>query len=476
VGRLGFCGKLDVLGKPRMSTAEVYAVRKKPAPLLQRVAFKTSRLAEFCSQRELVAQTGHPIEDWPLVILKEAVDNALDGSEEAGVPPEVDIQVSTDTGEISVADKGPGIPADTVKDILDYSSQVSSREAYVSPTRGAQGNALKTLIAMPFALDGNTGVVTVEAQGIRHTIAFGVDRLRQEPTIDLHSAPLPSCEKGTRVTVFWPDSACSILADAKARFLQIADDFGWINPHLRIWVSWDGVARVKREPSNLAWAKWRACDPTSAHWYDQQRLERYIAAHVSRDQDHCRDRTVREFISELRGFSGSAKQKIVLDETGLTRSRLSSLFTEGRANNAAIASLLRALQSHSKPVKPQDLGLIGKDHLLARFKEVGVETETFKYQKVLGETEGLPWIVETAFGWCPKLSTRGIIVGINSSVGLGNPFRSFSRYGGEGLESLLAEQRAGQDEPIIFVLHYACPRAAYTDRGKSAIVLPGERR
>jgi len=66
-----------------------------------------------------------------------------------------------------------------------------------------------------------------------------------------------------------------------------------------------------------------------------------------------------------------------------------------------------------------------------------------------------------------------IIIGVNWSVGLGNPFRSFGRYGGEGLESLLADQRAGRNEPIVFVLHYACPCAAYTDRGKSAIVLPG---
>jgi hypothetical protein len=55
------------------------------------------------------------------------------------------------------------------------------------------------------------------------------------------------------------------------------------------------------------------------HWYDEARFERYIAAHVARDQDTSRERTVRDFISELRGFSGSAKQKLVLDETGMSR-------------------------------------------------------------------------------------------------------------------------------------------------------------
>ena len=60
---------------------------------LQRVAFKTSRLLEFCSERELTAQTGHGKADWPLVIEKELVDNALDGCEEAETAPKIDIEV-----------------------------------------------------------------------------------------------------------------------------------------------------------------------------------------------------------------------------------------------------------------------------------------------------------------------------------------------------------------------------------------------
>ena len=43
-----------------------------------RTTFSTSRFSEFASRKELVAQTGHAVEDWPLVVLKELVDNALD--------------------------------------------------------------------------------------------------------------------------------------------------------------------------------------------------------------------------------------------------------------------------------------------------------------------------------------------------------------------------------------------------------------
>jgi hypothetical protein len=38
---------------------------------LNRETFITSRLLEFCSMKKLTLQTGHPVEQWPLVIAKE---------------------------------------------------------------------------------------------------------------------------------------------------------------------------------------------------------------------------------------------------------------------------------------------------------------------------------------------------------------------------------------------------------------------
>ncbi len=41
----------------------------------------------------------------------------------------------------------------------------------------------------------------------------------------------------------------------------------------------------------------------------------------------------------------------------------------------------------------------------------------------------------------------------------------------EGVTKKWAKQRADRDEPVILVLHMACPRVEYTDRGKSAVVV-----
>ena len=65
----------------------------------ERKTFSISRLAEFVSESELVKQIGHPVRDWPLVIVKELVDNALDEAEEAGRPPTIEIHVDAPEDE-----------------------------------------------------------------------------------------------------------------------------------------------------------------------------------------------------------------------------------------------------------------------------------------------------------------------------------------------------------------------------------------
>jgi hypothetical protein len=152
---------------------------------LRREVFTTSRLLEFCSEHELVKQTGHPVDEWALVITKELLDNAIDAAEEAGAAPVISVEVQK--GKIVVTDDGAGITAEVVENILN-NVRVSSREAYVSPTRGAQGNALKTIIAMPFALNHAEAETLIESKGVSHHIRFKVDHVRQEPAIEYHHA------------------------------------------------------------------------------------------------------------------------------------------------------------------------------------------------------------------------------------------------------------------------------------------------
>jgi hypothetical protein len=129
------------------------------------------------------------------------------------------------------------------------------------------------------------------------------------------------------------------------------------------------------------------------------------------------------------------------------------------------------MQAESKPVEPTHLGVIGRAHIETRFAGLGCDMETFKYGCKRGVAEGLPSVVETAFGWCPESQDgRRFVVGVNWSPGIVNPFRSLGSLG-QSLDAVLQEQRAGRAEPVVLLIHVACPRVEYADRGKSAVVV-----
>ena len=130
-----------------------------------RHVFEVSRKPEYFSEDELTLQIGHDPDMWPLAILKELLDNALDASEAGDAAPE--ITVTIDDEGFAVRDNGPGIPAKTVRGALDYTKRVSDKLLYVSPTRGQLGNALKVLFAAPYVAseDQQRGYVEIDARG-----------------------------------------------------------------------------------------------------------------------------------------------------------------------------------------------------------------------------------------------------------------------------------------------------------------------
>jgi len=453
-------------------------------PKLTRVAFRISRLMEFCTKRELQNQTGHSTEQWPLVVFKELMDNALDACEEAEIPPVISIVVTP--ASFTITDNGTGIKPSTVKSILDYNIRVSSREAYASPTRGAQGNALKTILAMGYVLDRErkdsdaeaVGVTVIETRGVRHLIEFEVDHINNQPRITHTTAPSP-IDAGTRITVRWPKiENCdeTLLTECQDEIEELAEAYIWFNPHLTLRGTWGGKEFINVTATNPQWDKWRPRNPTSAYWYDETRLQRYLAAHVARDRDLKRQRTVREFISEFRGLSGSAVQRKVLEEVGCSHVSLAAFFGVEKVNRAGIAKLLASMRKQTRPVAPKHLGIIGEDHFKARFLAAGGNADTFRYEQRKGFDEDVPYVVEFAFGLhqsgltASSAISRKIMTGANWSAAITNPFRSFGATG-EGLESTLAKVRANAREPVICALHLAHARIQFADRGKSSIIL-----
>jgi hypothetical protein len=325
------------------------------------------------------------------------------------------------------------------------------------------------VIAMPFALDGEAGRVVIESCGVRHEITFSVDRIAQEPRAEHHRSPSP-IKTGTAVTLGWPDSSSSILLGSMPCIRRDLYKFATFNPHLHLTVRL-GHEREIYEPTDTAWKRWRPSDPPPAQWYDLDRFERLVAAKIQHDRQLGRVRTVRELIAEFRGLTAMAKQKKLLADLGMARTSLDALVGDGRLDRDQLDRLLQAMQAESRPVQATALGVIGKDHLLARLPLTELGRKSFTYRKRVDDDPGNPRIAETAFVFDEDaFNGRLLLIGLNNSTALSEA-GAFRELGVDGLGGLLGRQYAGSDAPIAFVLHLAGARLAFTDRGKSAVAL-----
>jgi hypothetical protein len=448
----------------RSSTGKNQAVSAKPptkvGSVLTRKQFVTSRLADFADPKKLAVQIGHGPSWWPDVILKELVDNALDAAEGAGVAPKISITITG--ASISVSDNGGGMPTKAVKQILNYATKASTNAAYISPTRGQQGNALQTLFAMGHALTGKPGLTVIESRGVRHSITFAVDPISREPRLDLQTKAIDDAG-GTKVKIFPPVSPADQATLSDASF-----NFAWVNPHLTLSFTAPGGLSFEHKATEPGWAKWKPTDPTSAHWYDRESLKTLIAAEIDKaNRDRSPQRPVRDFIADFRGLASTVKRSQICEAINASRASLDAFYKRG---DDPVRRLLAHMQVASKAVKARDLGILGERHV---FAAVGGGASS-RYKRVEVVVDGVPYLIEAGFGHRPALSSRIMVTGLNWSTSFGgDPFRYLADLD-EGLGSLLSELHAGPEEPIAIFLHVASPRLLFHDHGKSAVDLPDE--
>jgi DNA topoisomerase VI subunit B len=448
---------------------------------LDRTVFEISRELEFFSEKELQMQIGHGRELWPKALAKELIDNGLDAAEGAGIAPEVEVTIEDNA--FSVRDNGPGLSEETIKGSLNYFKRVSDKTFYVSPTRGQLGNALKVVWAAPFVANGDHGGVEVWSRGKHNIIEVSLDRLEQRPVINYSVEESPLVKNGTLVKVHWPDLACSMDSDENddsynseeeediedrgeepttAGMLDLVKCYAAFNPHatFRFVGRTEYSAEMTFEATDPKWTKWEPTDPTSAHWYTPETLRDLIAAYVSQEKQGGRVRTVREFVSEFRGLSGTAKQKQLAEEFKGTY--LHDLINGGDIDPSLVEKLLEAMKKLSNEPKPTALGVIGQDHLkvwMVRYADVS--EKSFKYSKRLS-TDGLPHVLEIGFG-IHQREGRRIVTGLNWAPTLVLPTEELGR--------LLGQMRIDKHDPVTVVVHTARPRFEFVDRGKTRLEL-----
>ena len=245
--------------------------------------------------------------------------------------------------------------------------------------------------------------------GIAHRIAVRLDRIGQAPELRHMTTLDGHVKNGTRITLIWPGIASSLEPPTVPGFYKRGTDvireYGVFNPHATLHYR-HGDRQWTIRPTDPDWEKWRPRDPTSPHWYTAERLRTLIAAYLTDERGGGRARTVREFVAEFRGLSGTAKQKAVTAAAGLSGAYLHDLVEDDDVALLPVARLLIAMQRASRAVKADALGVLGERHLATHLvTHYQAEPNSLKYRKLIGTAAGLPFVVEVA---CAFSTTDGL--------------------------------------------------------------------
>lgn len=417
------------------------------------------------------------------VVLKELVDNALDAAEAAGIAPEVEIDVSEEDGvyRIIVADNGPGIAQETVRRILDFNVCVSDKTIYKSPTRGAQGNALKTLLGIPFALGCNLPVI-IESKGTRHNI-YALADPAGNVRVDHREEP-STVKTGARFTVSVPASAQEFCPE------WWAEAFAVLNPHVSVKIRVSEKNRSSNSPCSITesekveflptvifpveWRKFLPTDLTSPWRYTEEAMARLIFAHIAAVREgRAKDLTLRDFVRQFWGITATARAKAVCDRFPGVRH-----LTDLENRQELIPALLAAMKEHSKPAGSEVLGWCGEEHFRRRFEEFyGVRR--YWYKRIAGDVNGVPYVVEVALAETNR--DGSLFTGVNFSPTFEDPLAStllsneeFTTYRvGSFLTRAHCHPYSAYDHAACAVAyHLVCPALDFLDRAKTRLRVP----
>ncbi|RQG95832.1 DNA topoisomerase VI subunit B [Natrarchaeobius chitinivorans] len=164
--------------------------------------------------------------------VKEAVDNALDAAEEAGILPDiyVEIQEDGDYYRLIVEDNGPGLTKESLPKVfgkLLYGSRFHVREQ----NRGQQGIGISAAVLYSQLTSGKPAKITSRTQGESEAQYFEliVDTDDNEPEISVEETTTWDRPHGTRI---------ELEMEANMRARQQLHDYikhtAVVNPHARL--------------------------------------------------------------------------------------------------------------------------------------------------------------------------------------------------------------------------------------------------
>jgi DNA topoisomerase VI subunit A len=410
-----------------------------------REILESSRVAEYFSFEGLRTLTGLPESRWHYAILKELIDNALDAIDELD---EKWVHLEIAGSYLKVSDSGKGISRETLDRIYDFNVYVSSKREFITCTRGVQGNALKTIIAICYLLGLRLGFITggYEIHYELDSAKLGADIVEFNKTVE----PVPEGESGVVVR-----GHCY----HEEELVDTIRAYRLANPDVEFRINGTTfpalTAPVKRN------------DKMYLHWYDFKRFSQLLQAVTVKEPG----RTTKAFCLK---FSGTQR---VMSSLEFKHRHLADFHMDEKQ----VRLLFDELRAKVKPPTPKVLArnITGKESIMKAFPG-----QDIKYKIIYGsygyEEARIPYAIE---GYLLKtLENRKAEVKctVNNSVPyeavpfyFSSPaYIEFCRAGYyvTSLGNLLSQSGFFEARGVTLYLNFISPKVDFIEKSKSRII------
>ena len=461
------------------------------------VLLSRSQGFDFIRLEGLQKLTNVTAHDWDLYILKELVDNALDADESmpgTDAHPSIRVVMEYDRQayglRVTVSNKAR-FPLEHITELFSLDKRVSVKDYYKIPTRGAQGNALKTILGIPYALhyfylaDYNLEEtpLSITYGAERYQVKLAVDELRQTVAV-IPPEPLeeddPVDETTISVGIFRFRQKQPRQPD---ELIEWAQAYALFNPHASfsfefIFLEEDGAVREESYAAagNPDWnSKFDLRQQAPIDWYTFSEFRELLHAMLLRSEEKGHNApTIRDVAANF-GINTGADQPLseFLGDHGLNPRLIKHLFDQ----------LRQQASNNEFPI----LGKIGAEHLQAQSDLPPVEEDEqplFFYRHAQGDLDKHsvddetlnPYVLEVAMSANTE-EKRQVMVGINHTRTYQDPFfnKPLVPHGADiqqvqrSLEKLLDFYGLRDETPITLVVHLIAPNVRFESYGKDAI-------
>jgi hypothetical protein len=461
-------------------------------------AFSYNREYDYIRLEGLYRATGRPAHEWDIYIVKELIDNALDADEilwysEPAQFPSLSIHmeyISMPPPQcqqllISVSNRAP-FPVQHIQNIFSTRWYTSHKAFVKKMTRGALGNALKTLLGIPYALHNrsaddwqpNLKPLSICSGATEYLPRYIIDSTAQTIHLECDSRP---CKPiiGTLMSVGL-DYFVQQMPRTITEIERLAQHYHLCNPHAEFhWtVEMHGQKWEQVYLPQTGWSqKFRQVAPIQ--WYSLTEFKNLLGAFYRERYHEDKNGTLslQAICSHFSGFQSTPSR----NQTSPTIHVLREIGRESLAiqdiESPLAKNLYAAIGKYSLPVRPAMLGFLGSEYVSAQLRRYFPVSSNVHYLQA-SETEvdpSTPFVLEVAAAYL-QTGKRQLWTAMNFSPTYGDPFLSCWLSSPMqptelvlGLRGLLDTYSMREDTPFVLFLHLICPTIEHNEFSKTEI-------